>query len=111
MAIFLPFKLSNVLYGARAINQYDILSEENQMARVAKPVSVAFTDEGRAEAMKELGTTPPLPAPFPIAIIGPDEYLTVDGDYKGMRGKFVRDADGKVVSIDLGGRLAHRAAG
>jgi CubicO group peptidase (beta-lactamase class C family) len=73
-------------------------------------VAVEFTDAGRREALEELGTAPPLPAPFPIAIIGPDEYLTVDGDYKGMRGKFVRDADGKVVSIDLGGRLAHRAA-
>jgi CubicO group peptidase (beta-lactamase class C family) len=74
-------------------------------------VAVDFTDEGRQDVLKELGTLPPLPAPFLIALIGPDEYLAIDGEYKDLRGKFLRDADGKISQIDLGGRLAQRAAG
>ncbi|HJP66469.1 MAG TPA: serine hydrolase domain-containing protein [Actinomycetota bacterium] len=82
----------------------DVAVEGNRLR-----VAVDFTEQGREEVLKELGTLPALPAPFLVALIGPDEYLTLDGEYKGMRGKFLRGTDGKITSIDLGGRLAERA--
>lgn len=71
-------------------------------------MTVDYTDEGREQVLRELGTLVPLPDPFHLAIVGPDEYFAVEGDYKGMRGRFLRDADGRVMQIDLGGRVANR---
>src|SRR5215510_12040757 len=54
IAIFLPFRLSKVLYGPRLMSQYEILSEENQIARVGNPLNVAFTDAGPTPAWKSI---------------------------------------------------------
>jgi hypothetical protein len=35
--------------------------------------------------------------------------MAIEDEHKGLRGKFLRDAAGKVEQIDLGGRLAQRA--
>jgi CubicO group peptidase (beta-lactamase class C family) len=72
-------------------------------------MTVGYTDEGREQVLKELGTLVPLPDPFRIVIVGPDEYYAIEGDYRGLRGKFLRDADGHITSVDLGGRIANRA--
>ena len=50
MEIFFAFKLSRVLNCGLAISQYEILSDENQIARVAKPVIVALTEAGPTPA-------------------------------------------------------------
>ena len=71
-------------------------------------MDVGYTEEGRKQVLKELGTLIPLPDPFHLVIVGPDEYFAIEGDYKGLRGKFLRGADGKVMQIDLGGRIANR---
>ncbi|MDQ1695985.1 MAG: hypothetical protein QOJ03_1338, partial [Frankiaceae bacterium] len=39
-----------------------------------------------------------------------DQYVVPEGDAKGMRGYFTRDAEGQVVGVHLGGRLATRVA-
>jgi CubicO group peptidase (beta-lactamase class C family) len=67
-----------------------------------------YTDEGRETVLRELGTLVPLPDPTHLAIVGPDEYFAVDGMAKGLRGKFLRSDDGRVTSVDLGGRIANR---
>jgi hypothetical protein len=48
--------------------------------------------------------------PIPLALVAGDEdqYVVPDGPGKGMRGYFTRDADGTVVGVHLGGRLATR---
>ena len=40
-----------------------------------------------------------------------DRYIVTDGPAKGMKGYFVRDADGAVESVHVGGRLATKVAG
>src|SRR5262249_7113606 len=54
IAIFLPFRLSKVLYGPRLMSQYEILSDENQMARVGNPLKVAFTEAGPTPAWESI---------------------------------------------------------
>jgi hypothetical protein len=71
-------------------------------------LTIAFTDEGREHFIKELGALPPIPGPFHVGMIAPDEFIAIEGDYKGDRFKFLRDAKGTIVSVDLGGRLAHK---
>jgi CubicO group peptidase (beta-lactamase class C family) len=72
-------------------------------------MTVGYTEEGREQVQRELGTLIPLPDPFRLVIVGPDEYFAIEGDYKGLRGKFLRDTDGRVTQIDLGGRIANRS--
>ena len=49
--------------------------------------------------------------PIPLALLAGegDQYIVSEGAGKGMRGYFTRDADGKVVGVHMGGRLATRA--
>jgi CubicO group peptidase (beta-lactamase class C family) len=70
--------------------------------------TTGYTEAGREQLLKELGTLIPLPAPFGVHIVGVDEYFAYEGDYKGLRGKFLRTDDGRVTGIDLGGRVANR---
>jgi CubicO group peptidase (beta-lactamase class C family) len=48
--------------------------------------------------------------PVPLALIAGDgdQYIVPEGDAKGMRGYFSRDAAGNVDGVHLGGRLATR---
>jgi CubicO group peptidase (beta-lactamase class C family) len=48
--------------------------------------------------------------PMPLALLAGegDLYVVADGPGKGMKGYFTRDADGKVIGVHLGGRLATR---
>jgi len=48
--------------------------------------------------------------PVPLALLAGegDRYIVPEGDAKGMKGYFTRDADGKVSGVHLGGRLATR---
>lgn len=51
---------------------------------------------------------PPEQPPIALGIIARegDRYIVTDGDGKGMRGYFARNADGDVDGVHLGGRLA-----
>lgn len=46
--------------------------------------------------------------PIPLGLLpgDGDRYVVTEGDAKGMKGYFVRDADGNVESAHIGGRLA-----
>jgi hypothetical protein len=48
--------------------------------------------------------------PVPLALLAGDgdQYVVPEGPAKGMKGYFTRDADGRVVGVHLGGRLATR---
>jgi hypothetical protein len=50
------------------------------------------------------------PPPIPLALIagGGDRYVVSEGPAEGMRGFFTRDANGKIVSVHVGGRTATR---
>jgi CubicO group peptidase (beta-lactamase class C family) len=61
----------------------------------------------------EEGEEPPDDSPpFPLGILpGPgDRYIVTDGPAKGMKGYFVRDSDGSIESVHVGGRLATKVA-
>lgn len=70
--------------------------------------SYDYSDAGREMVLREFGTLIPLPPPMRLAIIGPDEYYAFEGENKGLRGRFLRDDDGRIASLDLGGRIANR---
>ncbi len=52
-------------------------------------------------------TPPPPPPPMPVALIGPDRIMITEGPYKGIRGEFLRDQDGRIAWLRMGLRL-HR---
>ena len=60
--------------------------------------------------LREQGEDEPDQPPVPLAFIDPDggRYVVSGGPAKGMKGYFVRNADGKVDAVHLGGRLATR---
>ena len=53
---------------------------------------------------------PPDHTPFDFGLLSgqPDEYIIISGAFKGQRGFFTRNESGKVVGVDLAGRLFHR---
>lgn len=70
-----------------------------------KPEALAQLVEAGQEAPED-------PPPFPLGLLpGPgDRYIVSGGPAKGMKGYFVRGADGAVESVHVGGRLATRTA-
>jgi CubicO group peptidase (beta-lactamase class C family) len=70
--------------------------------------------EVKPEVLKQLqetGEDVPDQPPIPLGLLdGPgDRYVVSDGPAKGMKGYFVRDADGKIEAVHVGGRLATRS--
>jgi hypothetical protein len=55
--------------------------------------------------------SPPLPAPppTPLAFYGDDLVFVTEGRFKGAKGRFLRDADGRVAWLRAGARLHARA--
>ena len=72
-------------------------------------LTVDIKPEMRAELEAQEGEIPEQP-PIPLGMLAADSdfYVVADGVAKGMRGYFVRDADGSVSSVHVGGRLATR---
>jgi CubicO group peptidase (beta-lactamase class C family) len=48
---------------------------------------------------------PPAPPPLPIAFASENEIFVPEGMFKGDRGVFLRDADGKIAWLRVGGRV------
>lgn len=48
--------------------------------------------------------------PITLGIFGEDRFVATDGSAEGMKGAFVRGADGTVTGVHMGGRLARRPA-
>ena len=73
-------------------------------------VTVEVKPEMRA-ALSEAGEeVPEEQPPIPLGLLyhDGDEYVVSEGPAKGMKGYFVREADGSVSGVHLGGRLATR---
>lgn len=66
--------------------------------------------ETKPEVREQLGEEDPgEQPPFILGLLDKDdEYMVTEGPAKGMRGYFVRGADGKVEAVHVGGRLARR---
>lgn len=64
----------------------------------------------KPEVLAEVGEVDQFDAPIPLGLLagGADRYVVTDGAMAGMRGYFSRDADGRVDSINLGGRRCDR---
>ena len=62
------------------------------------------------EQLKQAGQDVPDQPPIPMGLLAgaDDRYIVTGGDAKGMRGYFVRGADGNVESVHVGGRIAAR---
>jgi hypothetical protein len=72
-----------------------------------------ITVDIKPETLKMLqqeGEDVPEQPPIPFGFIAgeTDRYVVTEGEAKGMRGYFVRDADGNVEQVHVGGRLATR---
>ncbi len=74
---------------------------ENQLQVKVKPSAEAL-----ARAREQSEDEPEEQPAFPISILANDAYTFTAGPAKGMRGFFTRDEAGKVIAINLGGRLA-----
>jgi CubicO group peptidase (beta-lactamase class C family) len=72
-------------------------------------LNVAIKPEALAQ-LKEQGSEEPEQPPIPLGLLaGPgDRYVVSDGPAKGMKGYFLRNAAGEIVSVHVGGRLATR---
>src|SRR5262249_31347959 len=58
------------------------------------------------ESYKAISDEPPeLPPGFTIRMTGDEQYMISDGQYKGMKGNFIR-TDGQITGINFAGRLA-----
>ncbi len=65
------------------------------------------------EVWKQISDSDEVPdsPPYPLGMLGEgDQYIVSEGDAKGMRGYFTRDASGKISGIHIGGRLATRVS-
>jgi hypothetical protein len=75
-------------------------------------IEVELKPETKKQLLEE-GTEEPEQPPIPIGILPGDgsAYIVSDGPAKGMRGYFVRAADGSFEAVHVGGRLATRVKG
>jgi CubicO group peptidase (beta-lactamase class C family) len=77
---------------------------------------LALKAEIKPETLAKLveeGEEPPDDSPpFPLGILpgSCDRYIVTDGPAKGMKGYFVRNSDGSIASVHVGGRLATKVA-
>ncbi len=69
------------------------------------------TIESKPEVMATLGENHQDPPPIPLVMVAGEghRYVVPDGPAKGMRGYFAADADGIIVGVHMGGRIAERA--
>jgi CubicO group peptidase (beta-lactamase class C family) len=74
-------------------------------------VNVRIKPETLAQ-MQADGEDVPDPIPIPLAMLPGegDRYIVPDGPAKGMKGYFMRNADGEIEAVHVGGRLAKRTA-
>lgn len=70
-------------------------------------VDIHIRPEIRSGAKTEL---PPDPEPADMGLLpgNKDEYVIINGAYKGQRGFFTRDKDGVITGVDLAGRIFTR---
>ena len=71
-------------------------------------LGVTYTDEGLRLVRELLGDVPEV-KPIPVRLIPGDRFVVVDGDAKGMKGNILREPEGRVLAINVSGRLAYRA--
>jgi CubicO group peptidase (beta-lactamase class C family) len=74
-------------------------------------VNVEIKPETKKQLMEE-GVEEPEQPPIPIGLLPGegDRYIVIDGPAKGMKGYFIRDADGRISGVHVGGRLATRTS-
>jgi len=74
-------------------------------------LNVEIKPEMIKQIEEEMGEVPEQP-PFPLGMLGGegDRYIITDGPGKGMKGYFLRDAEGRIEAVHVGGRLAMRTA-
>ena len=85
----------------------DITAESGRLI-----VNVEIRPEVLAQLREQGQDEPEDQDPIPLGLLAGDgdRYVVTDGPAKGMTGYFVRDAQGDVEAVHLGGRLATRTA-
>ncbi|MEV6243402.1 serine hydrolase domain-containing protein [Lentzea sp. NPDC051838] len=68
-------------------------------------LEVLIRPEIRESAEMEL---PADHAPFPMGLLPKDEYVLTEGAFSGQRGFFTRDGNGRIIGVDLAGRMFGR---
>jgi CubicO group peptidase (beta-lactamase class C family) len=64
----------------------------------------------KPEMLAETGDIDQHPEPIVLGLVtgGQDQYVVTEGAMKGVRGYFTRDGDGRIDSVNLGGRRCDR---
>ena len=73
-------------------------------------LEVEIKPETLAQLQESGEEIPPNPPPYPLALLPGegDRYVVLDGPAKGMKGYFVRNDDGELEAVHVGGRVATR---
>jgi CubicO group peptidase (beta-lactamase class C family) len=80
-------------------NRYELRLDEGRLVLQANPkVALAAQFERK----------PPLPPPAHVAFCAPDRILVLDGPTKDFQGEFLRDRDGAIEWLRIGGRIHRR---
>ena len=94
---------------AQYVGEYDAIGMSCRVA--ARAGGLLFEPAYKPELLAQLGEAGnDAPASLPLLPVGllpgiRDPYVVTGGPMKGMKGAFVRGADGTVESLDAGGRL------
>jgi len=90
---------------------YDAIAMSAQITS-RPPNTLAVQLSFKPEVLEEVGELPQYDEPIIIGLVtdGPDQYVVTEGAMKCMRGYFTRDADGRIDSVNLGGRRCDRVA-
>jgi CubicO group peptidase (beta-lactamase class C family) len=80
-------------------NRYELRLGEGRLVLQANPkVALAAQFERK----------PPLPPPAHVAFCAPDRIVVLDGPTKDFQGEFLRDRDGAIEWLRIGGRIHRR---
>ena len=72
-------------------------------------LDVTYTEAGEKLLLTVLGEVPPKQPPVPIKMLSDTVFVVVDGEARGMKGTVLRDPDGSIRAMNVGGRLAYRS--
>ncbi|KUG51636.1 hypothetical protein AVL62_10030 [Serinicoccus chungangensis] len=90
------------------LGSYDTVALTIEVSLQDRALSVMM--EPKQAFLDSLGATREefVEPPISLGMVREDEFVTTSGSSTGMKGTFVREADGTVSGVHLGGRLARR---
>jgi len=106
-------KVKVMRYKRRRADEYAGIYENELMRATFTNTGKALTAEFAIKPEVRASATTELPPDMPAATVDllrgeDDHYVVTDGGLKGQRGYFSRDASGKIITVDIAGRVFTR---